>query len=546
MTSNFRFAMCVSLLWLMPVATSHAHFLWLVPQKDNRSTVALYFSEGPEADNPKLLQKLAGLKVDAYSSDDQSESVGFEFSSDGNTLSATHQGANAWRLKHTYGVHGRDVKNLIVYTAISVACGWPGMAESDRVQMPQEGFTAEPIIDGNHLTIRLTRDGKPAGGIEVELQSPNDHQTLVSNAEGVVDANDIQPGVYALRCVETDATPGTHDGTPYASVMHYTTISFRVPKLSHAVVENTEASTIGELPEAITSFGATVAGSHLYAYGGHTGGAHSYSNEAQFNRLVRLDPNGSKQWETIAEGPRVQGNALLNFNEDVILVGGFCAENKSGEKARLVSQSECIRFELQSKKWVELPSLPEPRSSMDATILGDDLYVVGGWTMSGDGSETKWLETAWRFPVGAKSGDQNWTPIAAPPFQRRAMAVTAHDGKIFVIGGMDSDGSPTTACNVYDPKHDQWSTIDSIAGVPLNGFGAAAADIGGKLLVTTVDGSIQKWNEETMTWDIVGHVPTGRFFHRMLPLSTDSFVLLGGANMGVGKFRESLVVTMKP
>jgi len=73
----------------------------------------------------------------------------------------------------------------------------------------------------------------------------------------------------------------------------------------------------------------------------------------------------------------------------------------------------------------------------------------------------------------------------------------------------------------------------------MNGFGAAATDFNGKLLVSTVDGSIQEFNDELGVWTIVGQVPRGRFFHRMLPVSNNTVGVFGGANMDVGKFRES-------
>jgi len=537
------FALCVFLLLLAPTPRVHAHFFWLVPQKSNGSEVQLYFSEGPEADNPKLLEKLNGLSVEAYLSDRDRTTTHLALSEDRSTLSAAHRGATAWRLNHTYGLHGRETKNLILYTAMSVPCGWEGMGEKDRVHLPQEGFTAEPNWDGKELAIQLMKDGKPIANTEVELQSPNDHRSLVTDAEGRIRAEGIEPGVYAIRCLTTDATPGTHEGVAYAAVKHYTTISFLVPNLSRATALAESASPIGELPKAITSFGAAKVDESLYVYGGHTGGAHSYSNEEQFNQLARLIPSKGS-WEIIAEGPRVQGNALVPYGDHVILVGGFSAENKTGEKSRLVSQSGVMMFDTQSQRWVSLPDLPEPRSSMDATILDSTLYVVGGWTMNGNSSETQWLKTGWMLDM--KDQEEGWKPMAAPPFERRAMAVTAHEGKVFVIGGMDSDSSPTTACHVYDPKTNTWSELDAIAGMPMNGFGAAAASVGGQLLVSTVDGSIQRWKGEEGIWEIVGAVPNGRFFHRMLPLTDRSFVILGGAHMDVGKFRESLIVELQP
>jgi len=73
----------------------------------------------------------------------------------------------------------------------------------------------------------------------------------------------------------------------------------------------------------------------------------------------------------------------------------------------------------------------------------------------------------------------------------------------------------------------------------MNGFGAAATDLNGKLLVSTIDGSIQELNDERGIWSVVGQLPTGRFFHRMLPVSKDTVGVFGGANMNVGKCREA-------
>jgi N-acetylneuraminic acid mutarotase len=235
---------------------------------------------------------------------------------------------------------------------------------------------------------------------------------------------------------------------------------------------------------------------------------------------------------------------LVSHGTSVYLVGGFSAENGTGEKSRLESQAGVHQYDLNTQKWIDLPSLPEPRSSMDAAVLDGSIYAIGGWTMNGESSETKWLKTAWRLNLSET--DKGWQAIAAPPFERRAIVVVPHAGKLYVIGGMNSEGSPTTECSLYDPSKDQWTEVSNIAGVPMNGFGAAAVDLAGKLMVSTVDGSIQQLNDTTGQWDIVGTVPNGRFFHRALPISSDRFAILGGAHMDVGKFRECQVIHVLP
>ena len=303
-----------------------------------------------------------------------------------------------------------------------------------------------------------------------------------------------------------------------------------------------EKESLGALPEAITSFGATSTSNAIYAFGGNTGGAHSYSNDQQFNKLIRLDLKNNKGWEVITEGARVQGNALVSHGSSVILVGGFTATNAKGEKGNLVSQSAVQQFDLVNQKWTDLPNMPEPRSSMDAIVLNGYLYAVGGWNMRGNSAETEWHKTAWRLLL--ENPKAEWEPIAAPPFRRRAIAVAAHRDSVYVIGGMNEDGETTTETCIYDPKSNTWNVTFPIAGVPMSGFGVAAAEVGNQLIVSTVDGSIQHYDDARGVWQIIGQIPTGRFFHRIVAISDKAFALIGGANMSIGKFRDTPIVRL--
>lgn len=520
-----------------------AHFLWLVPTDESGSKVTMYFSEGPEPGNPALLKKLSSIQATPYRSKKPSNPVSFQFTENDSRLMAQSEGATTWSLTHVYGTHGQNEKNLIVYTASSMACTRPGMMDNDWIPLPRQGFTIEPEYSGKELTIRLFVGDKPSSEFEFELQTPNDQRPLKTDATGVAKALDIKPGVYAVRCLKTEDTPGEFEGVAYKAVKKYTTISFIVPDLKHASLVPAIAGKEIELPKAITSFGATRLGESIYVYGGHTGGAHSYSNDEQFNILAALNANAPVKWENIAEGPRVQGNALVADSQSVILVGGFTAENAKGEKSRLVSQSLVQQFDLKTMRWKELPSLPEPRSSMDAICLNGYLYVMGGWSMTGSSDETKWLDTVWRMSLDRKDA---WEKMASAPFLRRAIALATHQNKIYVIGGMKESGEPTTNVDCFDPATNSWSIVAPISGVPLNGFGAAATEIDGKLIVSTVDGAIQQLDNSTQSWRIVGQVDTGRFFHRIVPTSNNEFAMIGGANMSVGKFKETEFVRLNP
>ena len=64
------------------------------------------------------------------------------------------------------------------------------------------------------------------------------------------------------------------------------------------------------------------------------------------------------------------------------------------------------------------------------------------------------LSTATEEPAA-----KGWRTLAPMPTPRSEVAVAELDGKIYVIGGFESDGSPTDAVEVYDPVTDAWSEI---------------------------------------------------------------------------------------
>ena len=49
-------------------------------------------------------------------------------------------------------------------------------------------------------------------------------------------------------------------------------------------------------------------------------------------------------------------------------------------------------------------------------------------------------------------------------------------------------------------------------------------------------GDFQRLSEQGDRWEVLCRFEPARFFHRMLPRDADSLLLLGGANMSIGKF----------
>lgn len=296
------------------------------------------------------------------------------------------------------------------------------------------------------------------------------------------------------------------------------------------------------LPELVTSFGAAIADGALYVYGGHTGGAHSYDNRSQAHTMRRLDLKNPKGWEALAKGPPLQGLAMVAHQGRLYRLGGFTAKNDEGEEHDLWSQAAVERFDPATGKWSSLPPLPEPRSSFDAAVLGDSIYVIGGWSLQGD-AETQWHQTAHRLQLDEET--LRWRPLAKPPFQRRALSVAAFDGKVYAIGGMQQNGGPTTRVDVYDPEKDAWTRGPNLVGEGMSGFGSSSFATGGRLYVSTYDGKLQRLSKDGKRFEVVRELERARFFHRMLPLDAKRLISVGGASMEIGKFEEVDVIPVE-
>lgn len=287
------------------------------------------------------------------------------------------------------------------------------------------------------------------------------------------------------------------------------------------------------LPDKISSFGAAIVGDDLYVYGGHIGGAHQHSKDNLSHKFSRLRLAAPSEWETLPVGVALQSPALVAHGGKVYRLGGLTAHNAQKEVEKLESVTDFECFDPKTNRWTKLPPLPEPRSSHDAVVVGDLLYVMGGWDL---GKEQAWHETAYVADLSQASPE--WKPLPKQPFKRRALAVAEHQGKIYALGGID-DKTPSLDVDVYDPATRQWSIGPKIPtaaaggehmGPGLNGFGCAAVGVGGKLYLNTMDGTIHTLAPDGMTWQPFAQLEQPRFFHRMLPHGNE-LLILGGASM---------------
>jgi N-acetylneuraminic acid mutarotase len=98
--------------------------------------------------------------------------------------------------------------------------------------------------------------------------------------------------------------------------------------------------------------------------------------------------------------------------------------------------------------WSAIAPLPEPLNASSAGFIGDTLYVAGGWDNFGNPSTDVYAYD---------SGTNSWTQAASLPAGVAAAGSAVVSGKLYVIGGVVTGGAASAAAYSYDPGNNSWS-----------------------------------------------------------------------------------------
>ncbi len=306
-----------------------------------------------------------------------------------------------------------------------------------------------------------------------------------------------------------------------------------------AALPSASALEVAALPEPVTSFGAVVSDGQLYVYGGHRAGSHEWSLDTTSGTLRRLDlKKAGATWEQVGQGPKVQSPGLAAHGGKIYLIGGMQPQNKEGEKPVLKSTSHAMVFDPASKQWSNLPDLPAPRSSHEIAILDGRLYVVGGWPLDTSKTSDKpddrhatrpFYDAMWVLDLASPV---KWETLPQPP-QRRAIALVASKGKLYMLGGMNPKNEVTADADVYDVAAKTWSKLPEIpADGKFKAFATAACELDGRVIASPSGGKVFALDASGKAWKEVGALKQSRFFHQLEPWSDSQVIALGGTKGG--------------
>ena len=541
---NFRsiaHALAITCVCLGAPHRSLAHFVWLDSVDENGKTKAvLYFSESAHLQDYRLPKKISKASVWQKNKDKESQKIEMSSVETDNRigLEATLNMSGDTTLAATcdYGIYGGS---LLSYYTKHVRCS--NVDELGAAgQIKELQLEIVPRVLEGKIELTVFWKGKPKADVEVEVGEPDDEShSLTTDAQGRARYRPTATGLVGVRAGFTDKNAkGELDGEEYAGATHYATLTFRIDSLQafperddklpdSQTVSAMPTSDYPELTEGVASFGGAVRDGWLYIYSGHIGGAHDHSRENLSQRFQRLRLDGGMQWEDLPMQTPLQGLALVSHNTGLYRIGGMNARNAPEEDEDLHSTKDFARFDPTSREWTKLADLPVARSSHDAVVIGDKLYVAGGWTLDGDGEGT-WIDKAIVFDLSDPTG--RWKQLPRAPFARRALAVSHWQGQFVVLGGIDSEGDISFEVDLYSPETQEWTKGPKLPWQGMEAFGISAWNLGGQLYVSGLAERVFQLQEDGQNWTEATELKIPRFFHQLLPLEDDSLLAVAGAS----------------
>ncbi len=183
-------------------------------------------------------------------------------------------------------------------------------------------------------------------------------------------------------------------------------------------------------------FGLGVVAGRVYLIGGTTG-----LGEGQEQRMDRVDIYDPAA-DTWVKGPKMPtrrdpgGVAVVNTH--IYVIGGEGWPLPQNQFLRSIEEYDPINRQWQKKK-----DLLELKNWFSSTVVGDDIYLIGGYTHEGGLQQVATVNVY-------HPRTETWREISALPNPLDTFGAATVNGKIYVFGSLGADGQFSTDVLVYD------------------------------------------------------------------------------------------------
>jgi len=260
---------------------------------------------------------------------------------------------------------------------------------------------------------------------------------------------------------------------------------------------NIDWTTVAPLPVARSEAAGAVVDRNLYVFGGYI-----KSTVKPFARPIsRSDVYNpaNNTWTRIADLPNPlthTGTAVDGRN--IYLAGGYPGTQNGGQR---FATTAVWRYNVDTKDWLAMPSLPEARGGGALTRLDRELHFFGGSDINRASKGTHW--------VLSLDNSTGWRSAAPLPNPRNHLADAQLGGKLYAIGGQrgqDRELVTQTSVHRWDPATNTWTAV---ASLPRGRSHISAATfvmdnriivVGGEISHTNSVSDVTAYNPLSNTW----------------------------------------------
>ena len=144
----------------------------------------------------------------------------------------------------------------------------------------------------------------------------------------------------------------------------------------------------------------------------------------------------------------------VSFNNHIIVAGG--------NDGRTFSSTVEV-LNVASRRWYIAQSLPNPRLSLKSTLIGNTLYLMGGF----DHNEppTKTVHHVDLNELIAKALSNQDTPTLWQTLQEVPLALSASVSigrSLLAVGGRDDRATPSSSIHLYQPDTRRWVKVGDL------------------------------------------------------------------------------------
>lgn len=158
-------------------------------------------------------------------------------------------------------------------------------------------------------------------------------------------------------------------------------------------------------------------------------------------------------------------SAATVVNDQVYVIGGLSAVTAASGSGEPVPSN--IVYDPAGDSWKTLAPMPTVREALGAVAVNGKIYAIGGSSSTGTSNANEEYDTV----------NNRWTSMTSLPDPTSAFAAAPMGSTIYVMGGIDSRG-PTTKVWAFDTVHNTWSPkSDMPAVLPAAGLGFSSPAI---------------------------------------------------------------------